>query len=502
MGDLQKRIVSIGKLKDTEEMISIMKGMATGGDPTSQSVADAKMAMTISATFLESFRSCNSLMELYTVSNDLVKRYESLSDIENVRFSLVKIQLALGLMDAALKSVESFPEPRLRMFTSILERCAEVKDSATAVRVRRLLPKFKLRVTEREVPLILRCGLPHEDLDEFLTDLRSEFEEPYPESVFDFSVLGSDAVSQSVDISPDGDSICPVTGLKLERVALTEPELDELISMTRSLATEAGFTTKMDFDELLRTQLSRLPDVVLDGANIAHVNQNFTDGYFRFDQIRDIQTDFQEKDCLIVLHSKWLSPDKDLRLFPVDGEHTSQTEPKRLKKRKKPALPPLGAQPIIPQELYPPEESERREKREIVRPVPLDLIDEWRNKHILFQVPHKLNDDWFWMHICCLAIKGGKSSLLLISNDLMRDHYWRMQHPRAFSKFVKNHVCKYTIKFGEDGINRYEYMYPPNHSINMHRHETVENGVRRVIWHIPYRTESSSIRWMIVRFIV
>jgi len=498
MQDLQKRIVTLGRTRDTNGLILVMTEILNADDASAQISTAAKTALTIATTFLDCFRDQNSLKDLYDVSRKLFESHPSLQELENVQFSFVKLQLALGMVDAAVESAEHFGEPRLRMFSAILDKCADTHDRETALKVLRILRNSNLNVTEKEVALVLKCGLLNNELDEFLKDLSLDFQDPLSESTLDFNQMESVHVVSSITIDPHSDSICPVTGIKLEKIGLTEAELDELISMTRSLATEAGFTNKDNFDDILNSQLIKLPEVVLDGANIAHVNQNFAEGFFRFDQIQDVFENFKSKDCLIVLHAKWLSPNKDLRLFPIDPSSLS-SEPKRLKKRKKPALPPLGVHAPVPQDTI--EEPHTETKPEIVRPVPMQLIEEWRKTHVLFQVPHNLNDDWFWMHICCLSIRGGKSDLLLVSNDLMRDHYWRMQHPKAFSRFVKNHVCRYSIQFGEDGINQYKYMYPPNHSICMHRHETMEDGTRTVLWHIPYRsTDSSEIKWLLVRF--
>jgi len=351
-------------------------------------------------------------------------------------------------------------------------------------------------------------------IDTFLTKIKTAFEVIESKSVIEsiLSTLADESVSD-IDIPAYGDSICPVSGQRIPVDELTGTELDELISLTRRLSTEAsGGAEACDFDVVLKP-ISQLPDIVLDGANIAHVNQNFVDGYFRFDQIKDIYDHFKGGlglRCLVVLHTKWLSEDRDLRLFLTGSD--IPTDGKRVKKRKKPALPQLGSETLnsipIEADVEPEPLTSPTTTSTIVRPVPMDMINTWRENHELLEIPHKQNDDWFWMHVCCLSIKDrimspdNKSNVMLVSNDLMRDHIWRMQNPRSFTKFVKNHVCRYTIQFGEDGINQYNYMHPPNHSICMHRSVVRDE----IVWHIPYHVPATSsvsdfsdIRWLVIR---
>jgi|LauGreDrversion4_2_1035121.scaffolds.fasta_scaffold68542_1 hypothetical protein len=494
--ELQKRIVSLVKLCDVRGILEVIESLLTVPESSHGVMASVKMALTMSATILEAFKKHNSLQDLYSVSLAILNIYPDVSKQENVQLAVLKMQLALGDLNSAVDTARKCTEARLRMFSSILERCSDIQNPQIALEVVMDVRNRGLLLTEKEVEFIIRCGLTVTDLDKFLTEISDEFEEPFSLPIFEhLSPVTDIQCDCGIFIDPHGDSLCPITGLKLRRTELTDNELADLISMTCSLSTEAGCSNAVDFKSVVSSQMHVLPDVVLDGANIAHVNQNFVDGYFRFDQIEDVLSDFGEMNCLVVLHEKWLSPDKDLRLFA-----TNPDQPTRMKKRKKAALPPLGTNPMTHALVYEePMAQESPSDRPIARPVPIALLDNWRKKRVLFQVPHGQNDDWFWMHICCVAIREGKRDLMIVSNDLMRDHYWRMQHPRAFSHFVKNHVCRYAIQFGEDGVNHYKFMYPSKHSICMQRNEVVIDEVRNIVWHIPYKAEANEVRWTIVR---
>lgn len=482
------------KLCEIQGLLDVMRSFPTSSDEMlSNQAVPAKMALSMSASILETFEEQNLLQDLYNISIAILQRYPEVAKQENVQLAILKMQLALGDMNSAVDTAKNCVDARLRMFSTILERCSQTQNSEIALDVVQEIRYRGLRLTEKEIEYIFKCGLTMTELDKFLLDVSDEVEDAFSHSTFESlrEVAGID-FDEGVGIDPFGDSICPVTGMRLRRIELTDEELSELISMTCSLSTEAGCSSEKDFQAIVSSQLQTLPDVVLDGANIAHVNQNFVDGYFRFDQIEDVVNNFENKNCLVVLHEKWLNPDKDLRLFVVNPD-----EPTRVKKRrKKPALLPLG-NPVtnsIVDEDRPTQESQS--EKPIVRPVPIELLEKWNMKKILFRVPHGQNDDWFWMHICCLAIRDGKKDLMIVTNDLMRDHYWRMQHPKAFSRFVKNHVCRFSIQFGEDGVNHFKYMYPPKHSVCMQRNRVVVDGEETIIWHIPYGMD---VKWIIVR---
>jgi hypothetical protein len=511
-----KEIVSLAKAGDLDGLVSAMKLLVISKDNDSESLISTKTALNLCPNLLKSCQSETSLNNLYEVFRSLLDKFPSLNAQENVAFSLVKVQIAMGDIQGAVGTALGISEPRIRSFSAVLEACSQLKRPCLAFDIMDAIAERDLKLTEKEVSYIFQSDMTAEDMDKFLQRISEDFDEPFHQSTFDSpkNIQSVSFVDNVLIPSHDGDSICPETGIKLEKIPLDEKQLDELILLSRRLAIEAGCCSEEEFESIIVTQMNNnLPDVVLDGANIAHVNQNFSEGYFRFDQISDIQTHFADKECLIVLHAKWLSPDKDLRLFSSEPGEGEGEEKKVKKRRKKPALPPLGDQPSLVEARKPPIDTHDDHDETVSvglqetsalslpqRPVPMDLIEKWRKEKILFQVPHKQNDDWFWLHICCLAIRGGKKDLLLVSNDLMRDHLWRMHNPKSFSRFVKNHVCRYTIKFGEDGINHYDFQYPPNHSICMHRHERVDGSV---IWHIPYRVaengDEEKIRWIVLK---
>jgi hypothetical protein len=504
--DLQKRIVSLSKSQDLAGLIATIKSMSSVASQGQLCIQSAKMAINISANMVKSSSNLNTIsseqiLMLHDSIEQLISVNKDLANHENVQYSMVRMKLELGRIEDAIKTATACAEPRLRVFSVILEKCAQIHGNEnTSTEIVDEIYKRSLIPSVEDFGFVIQSYCTCTDfanrnhlIDTFLQRISKDIESIDSNMAVVESLVNSIPDCSIVSIPPYGDSVCPVSGVRLPIISLTDRELDELIWMTRRLSTEATTGQSAEFDSIINPIKSNLPDIVLDGANIAHVNQNFRDGYFRFDQIKDILDHFSaDNKCLVVLHKKWLDVNRDLRLSLA-----SEGKPK---KRKKPALAPLGVE-LSRDTVEEPESAIVSEifgdsLHAVERPVPVDLVNEWRSKGQLMEIPHKQNDDWFWMHVCCLSIRdrlGDSSRVLLVSNDLMRDHYWRMKNPQSFKKFVKNHVARYSIQFGEDGINRYEYTLPPNHSICMHRH-VVENG--QIVWHIPFRSDGD-YKWLV-----
>jgi len=80
------------------------------------------------------------------------------------------------------------------------------------------------------------------------------------------------------------------------------------------------------------------------------------------------------------------------------------------------------------------------------------LLQQWKASGILYVTPFGANDDWYWMYA---AAKAGGSGLL-VSNDEMRDHIFKLLAPKFFKRWKSRHQ----VKFGFAGPRRFQAEYP------------------------------------------
>jgi pentatricopeptide repeat protein len=501
--EYQKAIVDLAKKKDITGLLALMNEMSSPCPPRTVGPQSTKMAINMSVNLLSECGDVSKINLLKDLTGALLIRFPELCDLDNICCAQVKIHISLGESEEAVKVALGCNDARLRTFSVILDSCATKGDFSLANRLIRELENRGLVPTESDFAnLIVALSNSKKEnwsgiLDGILEKLSAIYDVIEEENLLQglVTLLGQHAISVNENqvIEADRNSeiwgLCPITRLRLRLIDLSNEEIDEMLDLTRRLALEAhklrtSSEEGFDFDSVV-SSLDSLPNIILDAANLAHTNQNFEGGYFRFDQVDEIleklkREEGTEKKYLVVIHEKWLNPDRDLSLHlgPESG-----------KKKRKTTLPQLGNQlvegrPVVFEDAR----EDKSEKPPIVHPVPADIIDKWKaNKEILV-VPHGQNDDWFWMHICLLSMRKGNSNVTLVSNDQMRDHFWRMKNPKFFLRFRTNHVAQYTIQFGEDKINSYNLTFPIPFSICLQK-----NGK---VWHVPYKT-AEGIRWMI-----
>ncbi|KAJ3681278.1 hypothetical protein LUZ60_015767 [Juncus effusus] len=186
------------------------------------------------------------------------------------------------------------------------------------------------------------------------------------------------------------NGICNQCGEKLKGVDLGEIEREEFMKKVASLATERESKANfVNFQEWLEKNDNY--EVIIDAANVAFYQQNFSDGGFSLSQIdrvvREMKKQSNDKWPLILLH-----------------------------KRRVVSL------------------SENSENREI--------IETWKNENALYITPTGSNDDWYWLY-AAIRLKG-----LLVTNDEMRDHIFELLGSSFFSKWKERHQVKYTFNKG------------------------------------------------------
>ena len=131
-------------------------------------------------------------------------------------------------------------------------------------------------------------------------------------------------------------------------------------------------------------------DVVIDGANVGHYEQNFSQApkHIDYNQIDWIVRNLRKtgKKVLLVLHERHFSHD------------------------------------MMPDKYRPMEKY-------------------WESEKILYKTPRGMNDDWFWLH-AAYAYRT-----LVVTNDEMRDHHFQMLAPKTFLRWKE----RYHIHFDFGG---------------------------------------------------
>ncbi|KAF4664704.1 hypothetical protein FOL47_005011 [Perkinsus chesapeaki] len=435
---------------------------------------------------------------------------------ENILTSMVKLAVAAGEIDLALeyhKECLTNFQPRLRSYVPLLQLYSspQYQDFDAVMNLVADLEGRGFTLGDAELSYILRCCPAGKGFDflankvantiDVVTDSR------LTDSIQTMGDRDSNIEVQSTEIAPDGT--CTKTGIKLQSIDITDDELHELSELTERLATQNLSEEQQEkFRDLQRylDDQSRPATIIVDAANIGHMNQNYADGFFQHSQIDDVAEHFikEGKKVLVILHSKWLEPGLDLtvgtgplakkrrkiaskhkqKLARLDGTFAPELDPE-LTSSSAPASAsnpesPDEAGSSKPQSSHESEEDDIEELSEEKRNKYNELIKKYNEKWAkqsddkgslfeLYRVPPRANDDWFWMYaaIRCeeqareLAKKEGKEPerVFVISNDLMRDHFWRMMVPQSFLRWRERHVCRVKITFPEEDVDKKEYTF-------------------------------------------
>eukprot|EP00977_Amphora_coffeiformis_P023132 scaffold12232_cov149-Amphora_coffeaeformis.AAC.6 len=90
------------------------------------------------------------------------------------------------------------------------------------------------------------------------------------------------------------------------------------------------------------------------------------------------------------------------------------------------------------------------------------LVDKWMKNEVLYQTPHGMDDDWFWMHIALT-----RPGTLMVTNDQLRDHCFQFMLPRCFLRWRERHQVRYD--FGEVGDRQVRFTFPDPYSRRIQR---------------------------------
>jgi len=84
------------------------------------------------------------------------------------------------------------------------------------------------------------------------------------------------------------------------------------------------------------------------------------------------------------------------------------------------------------------------------------IARKWEAHGNLLISPQSLNDDWVVMYVCITmtlqALRNGHKPVYLVSNDYMRDHFWRMRQEPGLVLWREAHLTNYRIVYPERHI--------------------------------------------------
>lgn len=310
-----------------------------------------------------------------------------------------------------------------------------------------------------------------------------------------------------VQIGPDGR--CPVTATTLRALRPSEADLSSLLELIERLAVENASQRMLDEWVGFKTWLGQGNhrwDTIIDGANVGHYNQNYAQGVFSHMQIEEVIAECElsgGRQVAVVLRDRWLDPRAEFSLprTKPKRKHLPQLQEKAAGSPDRPAIelaaaeaPMTDAPPVeseAPKQETPPSrenaevgevggggsvgeakvEEELTEEQQQVA----DLVDGWRKRGVLVVSPPSINDDWVALYMAlAMCMRSNDREVQFVTNDELRDHFWRMRQPLAFRTWCERHVTHYHVPRG--------YGARPSHEVE--ELET-EAPIRRVAFSPP-----------------
>ncbi|KAF4698452.1 hypothetical protein FOZ63_025489, partial [Perkinsus olseni] len=243
---------------------------------------------------------------------------------ENILTGMVKLAVAAGEIDLALqyhKECLSNFQFRLRSYAPLMQLYSspQYQDFDAAMKLVADLESRGFTLGEAELSYLLRCCPAGKSFD-FLADKVANTIDAVTDSRLTDAIKTMGQRDSSVEVLPtevSAEGACSATGIKLRSIDITDEELHELSDLTERLATqdlsEEQKQKFLDLKNYLDSQ-STPATIIVDAANIGHMNQNYTDGFFQHSQIDDVAEHFTKegKKVLVILHSKWLEQGLDL----------------------------------------------------------------------------------------------------------------------------------------------------------------------------------------------
>uniref|UniRef100_A0A7S0DCR6 PRORP domain-containing protein n=1 Tax=Amorphochlora amoebiformis TaxID=1561963 RepID=A0A7S0DCR6_9EUKA len=122
------------------------------------------------------------------------------------------------------------------------------------------------------------------------------------------------------------------------------------------------------------------------------------------------------------------------------------------------------------------------------------ILDDWKSSESVYITPTGMNDDAFWMY-GALWLSGLGKRILILSNDLLRDHHLNTSYDKGFFFFMTSHLMRFRGATNQHRKNKkrkiqcdsFSFFPPFPYSIQPHFLPS-NQGIL-----FPYMAESSSL---------
>eukprot|EP00981_Chlorochromonas_danica_P001533 scaffold334_cov173-Ochromonas_danica.AAC.9 len=200
------------------------------------------------------------------------------------------------------------------------------------------------------------------------------------------------------------DCLCPHCSGKLKNIELTPAEKEVVKDAIFKTIAERG-SNQADNLKAFMQWLSQSPhfDYIIDGANVAYMNQNYIGGKFSYYQIDMLvrHLEAQGKRVLVIIPACYT---------PKNGVSV-------------------------------PNSIRHYKKREVLAEEDQAIIARLTVDNIMYAVPPGAYDDWYWMMASLMAPAGKQS--FVVTNDLMRDHRLSFLAPKPFLRWRASQIVYY-----------------------------------------------------------
>ena len=224
------------------------------------------------------------------------------------------------------------------------------------------------------------------------------------------------------------DQHCSNCNSKLKSIVLTKIESSQLLNELHSFV--QSFKHHQLFDKYIKRISNNNVSVLIDGANIGYYNQRpDLGGRLSFKQI-DIMVNYFIK---------------------------------------------LGKKPLV--------FLNKRHLNDTVSYLENQIINSWKRLDILYITPKGLNDDWYWLYFS-IKLMDHIDDSLLITNDNMCDHIFKIFNTELFNKWKERVLVNYHFKGNIPILD-----LPSRYSI---KKQIINNFI-----HIPY-SDNGIVNWVCI----
>ena len=169
-------------------------------------------------------------------------------------------------------------------------------------------------------------------------------------------------------------------------------------------------------------------DIIIDGANVGFTDVRFPQNpmkaskvSIRHYQINSVIDHFksQGKKILLVLHRRHLNAVKK-SIYDLDGTNKNGSNSNNNYFNKQ----------------------HMHNNNNQINPKAMRYFEKWEKDCLVYHTPTGMNDDWFWLYACLSESKSGRQPLV-ITNDMMRDHHFKLLSQHAFLNWRERHVVNF-----------------------------------------------------------